>query len=150
VVRCGKQIFAMTVFEERGVQVSGGTDVRGGEASYVYLSVRLSVSPRVYRGRRRVRRRLTSDVSTDPTDRARRATDMHYSFAPRRRAPAPGARPDPTPVAAGTGVLSAVRRRTALRSTGNSSASGSAAEWLACWTQAHWGLGSNRSGDAVG
>jgi len=27
---------------------------------------------------------------------------------------------------------------------------GSAAEWLACWTQAQKGLGSNRSRDAVG
>jgi len=27
---------------------------------------------------------------------------------------------------------------------------GSAAEWLACWTQAQEGLGSNRSRDAVG
>jgi len=52
----------------------------GREASYVYLSVRLSVSPRVYRGRRRVRRRLTCDVSTDPTDRARRITDRHALF----------------------------------------------------------------------
>jgi len=28
--------------------------------------------------------------------------------------------------------------------------SGSVAEWLACWTQAQKGLGSNRSRDAVG
>jgi len=28
--------------------------------------------------------------------------------------------------------------------------SGSVAEWLACWTQAHKGPGSNRSRDAVG
>ena len=28
-------------------------------------------------------------------------------------------------------------------------AGGSAAEWLACWTQAHKGPGSNRSRDAV-
>ena len=28
--------------------------------------------------------------------------------------------------------------------------SGSVAEWLACWTQAQKGLGSNRSHDAVG
>ena len=27
---------------------------------------------------------------------------------------------------------------------------GSVAVWLACWTQAQWGLGSNRSRDAVG
>ena len=27
---------------------------------------------------------------------------------------------------------------------------GSVAEWLACWNQAHKGLGSNRSRDAVG
>ena len=27
---------------------------------------------------------------------------------------------------------------------------GSVAEWLACWTQAQKGLGSNRSRDAVG
>jgi len=27
---------------------------------------------------------------------------------------------------------------------------GSVAAWLACWTQAHKGLGSNRSRDAVG
>jgi len=26
---------------------------------------------------------------------------------------------------------------------------GSVAEWLACWTQAHYGLGSNHSRDAV-
>jgi len=27
---------------------------------------------------------------------------------------------------------------------------GSIAEWLACWTKAQWGLGSNRIRDAVG
>ena len=33
---------------------------------------------------------------------------------------------------------------------GNVQLSGSIAEWLACWTQAQKGLGSNRSRDAVG
>ena len=32
----------------------------------------------------------------------------------------------------------------------NSKRGGSVAEWLACWTQAQKGLGSNRSSDAVG
>ena len=32
----------------------------------------------------------------------------------------------------------------------SASSAGSVAEWLACWTQARKGLGSNRSRDAVG
>jgi len=44
----------------------------------------------------------------------------------------------------------ATSRRLQQMSTNSTFSPGSVAEWLACWTQAHYSLGSNRSRDAVG
>jgi len=45
---------------------------------------------------------------------------------------------------------SSITRQTSFFGTVHHIEGGSIAEWLACWTQAQKGLGSNRSRDAVG
>jgi len=100
-------------------------------------SVRLSVCPSV-----RLFHRSTAATAAGGFAAKRRAGRIDTLICGRRRSAAN----------AGSVMLSAEEGADLLVYPVNASATtgGSIAEWLACWTQAQKGLGSNRSRDAVG